>query len=115
MEKNLSGGALGGAVEPPGSFHDLAGLEAGRANPQLLGDPVDQGAGVLEIWIPPALGDVVGVGNVVPELGLLAANLALTGHGNLDLDREDLIRTKQCATEGVVYQLPLSFQGRISP
>ena len=115
-DERLSGGALGGAVESPGGLHDLAGLKAGGADAQLLGNTVDQGAGVLQVWIPPALGDVVGMGNVVPELGLLAANLTLTGHGNLDrtgiLDMTNQYATR-CTTEGVVYQLPLSFQGRI--
>jgi hypothetical protein len=117
LDKSLSGGPLGGTIETAGGLHNLAGLQAGSADAELLGNTVDQSAGVLQIRIPPALGDVVGMGNVVPELGLLAANLALTGHGNLDktgkLDMTNQYATRRTA-EGVVYQLPLSFQGRIS-
>jgi hypothetical protein len=62
---------------------DAASLDAGGADTKTLGDAGDQGPDVLDIGVPAPVGDVVGVGNVVPELGLLTANFALTGHGNL--------------------------------
>jgi hypothetical protein len=62
---------------------DLARLEAGGADPDPAGHAVHQSAHGLEIRIPAAEGDVVGMRDVVPELGLLATHDALTGHGNL--------------------------------
>ena len=85
----------GGPTGPPfrfgtyrlASLDDLAGLDAGGADPQALGGAAHQGAHALDVGIPPALGDVVGVGDIVPELGLLTANFALTRHGNLTNQR----------------------------
>ena len=60
-----------------------AGLDAGGADPHAPGHAVQEGADPLDIGIPTAFGDVVGVGNIVPKLGLFTADFALTGHGNL--------------------------------
>jgi hypothetical protein len=64
---------------------DLASLEAGGANTDATRHSVDQGTYALEIGIPTAVGDVVGVRHIVSELGLLSANFTLTGHSDLSI------------------------------
>ena len=59
---------------------DLAALNAAGAHANPLGRAIDQRLHGLQIHIPAALGDVVRVRNVVPELRSLAANITYLCH-----------------------------------
>lgn len=50
-----------------GRFKNFAVLDAGRADGNFLGSAFDGGSDVLQVYVPAALGDVVGVGDAVTE------------------------------------------------
>ncbi len=68
-------------LRPNGNLLDLAGLQAGRADPNALGGAVHQGAHALDVGVPAALRTPVGVADRHTERGVLPAHLAHCGHG----------------------------------
>jgi hypothetical protein len=65
-------------------FLNLATTVAGRANAKPLGGTFDNGSHRLQVQIPAALGDIVGVADLIAELGTTATHFANSCHyGNL--------------------------------
>ena len=62
---------------------NLPCLDARRAHVQAFGGRADEGAHALDVRIPATLGATVGVRDVVPEAGSLAADVAGGSHGAL--------------------------------
>ena len=62
-------------------FLDFARANAGRAYAQTLGGAVDYRADRLQIQIPPALADVMGVADAVAKLRAAPAYIANSCHG----------------------------------
>jgi len=62
---------------------DLAGLDARGAHVHPLGGGTDLGPHPLDVGVPAPLGASVRVGDVVPETGTLAADIAGGSHGAL--------------------------------
>jgi hypothetical protein len=61
-------------------FDDLAGLQAGGADAQTAVTPANASANRLEVGIPAALGQIVGVADTVTELRTFATDIANSGH-----------------------------------
>jgi hypothetical protein len=61
-------------------FLNLARTNARRANPQTPACAIYQRAHLLQVQIPAALGDIVGMTDAVPELRTSAAYLANSCH-----------------------------------
>ena len=65
-------------------FLNLAATDAGRANAKPLGGAFDNGSHGLQVQIPAAFGDVVGVADLIAELRTPATHFANSCHyGNL--------------------------------
>jgi len=62
------------------SLGDLAALDAAGADANPLGIAVDQRLHRLQVDVPTAAGDVVGVGDVIAELRPFAADIAYLCH-----------------------------------
>jgi hypothetical protein len=63
---------------------DFAAAYAGSAGAQALAGASDHCTDTLQIYIPPALGHVVGVADLIPKLRLLAANFTYLCHLKLN-------------------------------
>ena len=61
-------------------FLNLAATDAGRANTKPLGRTFDNGANRLQVQIPAALGDIVGVADLIAELRTPATHFANSCH-----------------------------------
>ena len=59
---------------------NLIGADAGRANAHALAGAVNEGANVLEVDVPAALGDIVRVADPATELGTAPADFAILCH-----------------------------------
>jgi hypothetical protein len=62
-------------------FDDFAAAQAGGADADAFGRSLDFGVNWAQVDVPAALGDVVGVADVVTELRPFAADLANLCHG----------------------------------
>jgi hypothetical protein len=69
-----------GRLKPLRDLLNFAAANAGSANPHAFSSPIHQGADSLQIQVPAALGDVVGVTDLVTELRLAAAHIANLSH-----------------------------------
>src|SRR6266852_433898 len=69
-------------LDPTGlrCLFDLAVANAGRADANPLGGALDDGPHRLQVQIPAALGDIVGVTDLVAELGTAATHIANSCH-----------------------------------
>jgi len=63
-----------------GGLGDLAGANAGRANPKGLPGAVDHGMNLAKIGIPPAPSDVVSMAHSISVNGTFTAYFADTRH-----------------------------------
>lgn len=63
---------------------DFAAADAGCARAQALACPADHSANTLQVHIPPALGHIVGVADLIPKLRLFAANFTYLCHLKLN-------------------------------
>ena len=61
-------------------FLDFARADAGSANAHTLGSAIDQRVNRLQIQIPAAFTDIVGVADSVPKLRAAAAHFANSCH-----------------------------------
>jgi hypothetical protein len=59
---------------------DFAVPNARGADPEPLAGAVDEGPNGLQVHVPAAFGDIVGVADAVPELGAAATNFAYFRH-----------------------------------
>ena len=74
------------AEAPSGGLLDFAVADARGADAETFGGTVNQAADALEIDVPPASGEIVGVTDSITEARSLPANVATLSHG-LDLLR----------------------------
>jgi hypothetical protein len=63
-----------------GDFLDSAAADAGCAGAQTLACAIDEGANGLQIYIPAAIGYVMGVADLMPKLRTLAAHFTNSCH-----------------------------------
>ena len=61
-------------------FDDFPAAQAGRTNPNAFGRALHLGVHRTQIDVPPPLGDIVGVADVIPKLRPLAADFANLCH-----------------------------------
>jgi hypothetical protein len=61
-------------------FLNLAAADAGRANTKPLGGTFDNGPHRLQVQIPAALGNIVGVADLIAELRTPATHFANSCH-----------------------------------
>ena len=62
---------------------NLAAADAGSANTDPFGRALHDGMDILEIDVPAAFGNVMGVADAVPEFGSAPANFTYFRHGNI--------------------------------
>ena len=63
-----------------GDFLDFAGADTGSADAQPLAGAVDKRANGLQVHVPAAFSDIMGVADAVPELRAAATNFAYFRH-----------------------------------
>jgi hypothetical protein len=88
----LDGHRQNGCDGPLGGFLDFTGANAGCADADAAADAVHQRSHRLQIQVPTAIGDIVGVAYAVSELGASTANFTNSCHEteiSLDLLRND--------------------------
>jgi hypothetical protein len=71
---------IAGSPVDLGDLLDFAGTDAGRADPDPPARAIDQGADALQVQVPAALRDIVGVADPVTELGPATAYFASLCH-----------------------------------
>ena len=70
------------AVVSVDGFGDFAGFDAARADAEALGGAINERFDDLQVDVPAATGDVVGVRDVIAEARTFAANIASLCHGS---------------------------------
>ena len=73
---------LGGRCFAERRLLDLTAANTGRADANALAGPVDNGMDGLQIQIPAALGDVMGMTDTMPELRTATADFTNFSHKN---------------------------------
>jgi hypothetical protein len=66
-----------------GNFDNLTGLQAARADADALNATCDQSAHGLKVRVKAPFGSVVGMADIISELGPFAADFATIGHNGL--------------------------------
>jgi hypothetical protein len=75
-KSNITAGLIGGLS----GFLNLAVANAGCADANALVSAMDNGSDRLQVQIPAALGDIVGVADLIAELGTPATHIANSCH-----------------------------------